>query len=293
MNDTTKATDASASLAKTESFLQEKAGEIAGGGKMMKMQTAYTTAVSVQKPRDLDQVVANVLREAEYAGEDFYYSWGSGKNHVEGASVGLALSVVREWGNCAVETEVEETPTAYLFTGHYIDVEKGFTLSRTHRQSKSAIVYGKLDEERKADIRFQIGQSKAIRNVVNNAMPKWLIAQALQKAKDSVLAGISRMGIVAATEAAIKGFAGYGVTEEQIVKKAGKPKTQFTTRDIEELRTAYAAIKNGEAYTEQIFPPQKEASKESSIEKTKEPKKEKAKEVKAPASEKETGEVLL
>ena len=234
------------------------------GQPLQRMQTRYTTAVSVQKPRDLDQVVAAVMREAEYAGEAFFYSWGEGKNHVEGPSVGLALTVAREWTNCAVETDIEETKDSYVFNAHFVDVEKGFTISRPFRQSKKWTVFGKMDEMRKDDTRFQIGASKAIRNVVKSAVPGWLLNQAIAKAKETVYNGITKDGIAKSSDKAVAAIATQGVDEERIVAKIGKPKVSWNTQDIVTLRTAYAAIRDGEAYAKEIFP---EIAKDSPMEK--------------------------
>jgi hypothetical protein len=224
------------------------------GQTLQRMQTKYTTAVSVQKPRDLDQVVAAVMREAEYAGESFFYSWGEGRNHVEGPSVGLALTVAREWTNCAVETDIEESKDSYIFNAHFVDIEKGFTISRPFRQSKKWTVFGKMDDMRKDDTRFQIGASKAIRNVVKSAVPNWLLVQAIAKAKETVYNGITKDGIAASSEKAISAMGTLGVDEDRIIAKVGKPKVQWNTQDIVTLRTAYAAIRDGEAYAEEIFP---------------------------------------
>lgn len=220
------------------------------------VKTGYMTAVQVQKPRSLDKIVDEVLREAEYAGADFFYAWGKGDNHVEGPSVGLALAVGRAWGNCAVETEVSDEGEAWVFTSHFIDLEKGFTISRAWRQSKKSMVYGNMDAFRKDDNRFQSGQSKSIRNVVKAAVPSWLIQQAVEKAKDAVLKNISKVGIVASIANAIKALAQYGVTEEQVLAKIERAsRHEVTAEDIVDLKTAFSAISRGEESADRIFPP--------------------------------------
>ena len=221
-----------------------------------KVQTQYMTAVTVQRPRKLEKIVNAVLREAEYAGESFFYAWGMGKNHIEGPSVGLALCVAREWSNCAVETSVDDIGDAYIFTSHFIDLERGFTISRSFRQSKRWTVYGKMDEFRKDDTRFQMGQSKSIRNVVRAAVPSWLIEQAIEKAKDAVRAGITKEGIATAIEKAIKLLGQHGITEDRVLAKIDrKNKHEITKEDIIDLRTAYSAISKGESFADDIFPP--------------------------------------
>jgi len=242
-------------LVKTSNFLQEQENSaVENGVTMQRMQTKYATAVSVQKPRNLDKIVEKVKIEAEFAGETFFYAWGEGKDHIEGNSVALALTVVREWGNCALETEVKEEKDSYIFSAHFVDLETGFTLSRSFRQSKNSKVYGKLDDVRKDDIRFQIGQSKSIRNVINNVMPRWLMDDAREIAKKSVENNITKDGIAIAIEKAISALNSYGVSEDRILAKLEKSKNQLVMADIVDLRTAYAAIKNGEATAETIFP---------------------------------------
>ena len=64
---------------------------------LMRTQTQFHTTVAVQLPRNLDKVVAAVLREAEFAGDSFYYSFPMGGTKIEGPSIGLAMAVAREW----------------------------------------------------------------------------------------------------------------------------------------------------------------------------------------------------
>ena len=47
---------------------------------LMQVKTAYSTAVQVIKPRDINQILARCETEAAIAGDSFYYSWSqSGK----------------------------------------------------------------------------------------------------------------------------------------------------------------------------------------------------------------------
>lgn len=57
---------------------------------LMRPQTQFHTAVAVQRPRNLDKVVAAVLREAEFAGDAFSHSFPMGDKKIEGPSIGLA-----------------------------------------------------------------------------------------------------------------------------------------------------------------------------------------------------------
>lgn len=231
----------------------------------------YVTAVAVQKPRTLPQVQTRLEMEATLAGESFYYGWAAGGERIEGPSVKLAMAAVRCWGNCSVELlPVQETPDAWIFTAAFVDYETGFTLQRQFRQAKNWQVHGKLDAARKEDIRFQIGQSKAIRNVVLNALPVGLIDRALDIAKDGArkklegfIAKIDTQkgkgqGIVQAVDMVLKGLAKHGAKEEAVLRKLEIADRKAIDLDrLLILRGDLAAIDNGEARGDELYPPTK------------------------------------
>jgi hypothetical protein len=230
------------------------------GGAMTQTRTSYATAVAVQKPRILASVQRRLIEEADLAGEDFFYGWGTGNDKIEGGSIDLALAAVRCWGNCAVELlPVVETAHAWIFTAAFVDLETGFTLSRQFRQSKSSKVFGKHDEERKMDIRFQIGQSKAIRNVVLNAVPRSLTNGAMDQAKAGVRAKLEKFiedkGLPAAVQMVLRGLAKHGVTEERVLSKvAVANKTAVTIDHLISLRGDLAALDAGRDWPAELFP---------------------------------------
>ena len=45
------------------------------GRALQKVQTSYTTAVTVQQPRTIEKVARNVISESRLAGSAFYYRW--------------------------------------------------------------------------------------------------------------------------------------------------------------------------------------------------------------------------
>lgn len=221
---------------------------------MLRSATAYHTAVSVQKPRNLDKVITAVMREAEFAGDAFYYSYPMGGKKIEGASIGLAMAIAREWGNCAVPVEYYETATEWVFNAHFVDLERGFTVSRVFRRKKGKGLLQKLSDDRAEDMTFQAAQSRAIRNVVLAGVPRWLVDQARERAKEAVIKGISREGIAAATDKALKFLAGYGITEDRVVAVMGKAKAEWSSEDIAQLRGLASQLKDGQATAEFLFP---------------------------------------
>ena len=220
----------------------------------------YVTAIAPQQPRSLKLVQRRFIEECELMGEGAFYAWGTGNDHIEGPSVDLALAAARCYGNCAVDQQpVQETLTSYIFVAVFIDLETGFTLSRPFRQSKKWVVYGKMDEERKADVRFQIGASKATRNVVLNALPAWLIDQGIEAAKAGVrnkIEGyIKRHSVEAARQLAIGELKKQGVSEASVLAKFDYAAvTALTVDDLVRLRGDLKAIQTGQEAASALFP---------------------------------------
>lgn len=233
---------------------------IAGGHAMQQVKTGYTTAIAVQRPREMADVERRLMNEAAIGGELMYYGWGAGKDRIEGPSWELAVAAARCYGNCAVDQEpMQETPDAWVFTSTFVDVETGFTIKRQFRQSKKWTVHGKLDAERKDDMRFQIGQSKAIRNVILSALPKWMIDKALRRAKEGVRnkleAYIRSNGKPAAVEIICRALAKHGVKPEQIAAKFDVATVEgLTVEHLITIKGDLGALDNGEARAGELYP---------------------------------------
>src|SRR6202011_2222346 len=69
-----------------------------------------------------------------------------------------------------VDTRVIDLGASWLIYARFTDFESGYALTRPFQQDKGASKLGGDDQARKLDIAFQIGVSKAIRNVVTNAL---------------------------------------------------------------------------------------------------------------------------
>lgn len=239
---------------------------IPGGQVQQRIQTPYATAISVQQPRELKAAKRRLLEEAVMAGEDFYYGWTvynkqTRQNElIEGPSVKLAMAAARNWGNCAVDPQpLQETADAFVFAYHFVDLETGFTVGRSFRISKRSQLGGKMDSERKDDIRFQIGQSKACRNVILNALPSWYINAAMKEAKRGVRIKVeqyvAKNGLVAAVDMVAKALAKHGVDEAAILEKLMIAERKGITVDhIVLLRGDLMAIHEGMETAADLFP---------------------------------------
>ena len=235
--------------------------DLLGEGKaLVKTQTDYHCAIAVQKPRILDKVVEAVKREAVYGGDDFFYRWPAktkdGKvKIIEGGTIGLALAIAREWTNCVIPINVEENNGHWIFTASFVDLEKGFTITRSFRQQIPLTAPGKYELARWQDMAFQKGQSQAIRNVIFNGVPRWLRTEAISIAKESSLKKITKEGIDTARTKAVEFLAQYGITEEQIKATIGKELNELLPDDIQTLRNLAVQIQNGDISPETAFPP--------------------------------------
>jgi hypothetical protein len=230
------------------------------GTAVMQARGSYVSAIQVQRKRELADVQKRLLEEANLMGESAFYGWGAGDNRIEGPSEAIAFAAARCWGNCAVEyAPVEETRDAYIFTATFIDLETGFTLQRPFRQSKRWTVSGRMDEMRKEDVRFQIGATKAARNVILKTLPAWLIDAALEQAKSGVrkkIEGfIAAKGLPAAQDLIVSELAKLGVKEEAILRKFSVAKRDGLDLDkLVILRGDLKAIQSGQERPEVLFP---------------------------------------
>lgn len=232
-------------------------------GGLQQVSGQHVKSIAVMKPRTLTKVQESFLKEAAIAGESFFYAWGDGKDRVEGPTVDCAMSLARCFGNCAVDMlPIDDQPDAWIMTASFLDTETGFTLTRQFRQSKKWTVYGKLDAERKDDVRFQIGQSKATRNVILNALPKWLVNKGIEAAKSGVRERIEEMVAKYKIGAVIARFADdlkkLGIDEARILQKFSR--TTINAIEIEDLVLIAGdinALKNKQDTAENLYPHEK------------------------------------
>lgn len=232
-------------------------GLVATGRALQRTQTQFATAIAVQKPRKVEMVQAAVLKEAAMAGEAFFYSWTT-KNKdgstglIEGVSIDGALILVRNWGNCATVVELhEDAPMHWVLSASFIDHETGYTGNRLFRQRKGQSPLNRHDKDRGADIDFQIGQSKAIRNVVLNCMPPYMVDKAMGAAKTAAEAAIG--DLPAAITNVVAAFSKIKVTEPMLVWKVGVEKAKWQKRDVVMLRSIGNAIKLKQTTAENEF----------------------------------------
>lgn len=230
---------------------------VAQGAALQRTQTQFQQAIAVQRPRDIEQVAHRVLKEARMAGEDFYYAWSqkdkssaTGTSLIEGVSIDGAMILARNYGNCAATIEiVRDEPKAWVFSASFIDFETGFTDTRLFRQRKSE-AHSRADAERLQDIAFQIGQSKAKRNVIVRCVPTYIVNRAMAEAKATVVARFKDVKVEAPK--IVQKFSRIA-TQEQLERKIGKPFTRWASADLAMLDAIGRAIRAGQTTAELEF----------------------------------------
>ena len=173
----------------------------AGGAATDQALANFVTAQRVAVKRNLADVLRDVKALGSAAGAEFYYripfksrdkaTGETTTTWVEGPSIDCAMAVASAYGNCRVgATVVREAQDSWLFAATFQDLEKGVTVIREFLQRKGQNT-GMRDAGRQLDIVFQIGQSKAIRNVVVAAIPT-VVNEAYLAAKDSILTRVEK-----------------------------------------------------------------------------------------------------
>jgi len=149
------------------------------------------TAQRVAVLRDDNRVMQKIKSLCAMNSQRYLYSWqvsdraNKRQTTIEGPTIKMANDLARTYGNCVVDTRVEETPSHWIIYARFTDLETGFSITRPFQQRKTQNS-GMRDADRQADIIFQIGVSKAIRNVVVNALSTW-VDFAIEESKSKLI----------------------------------------------------------------------------------------------------------
>lgn len=216
------------------------------------------TAQRVAVKRDIPHILQEIKALAHAAGAAYYYSipFRNKKKgtteHVEGGTIKMAVDLARTYGNCTVEAfPAKETPTHWVFAARFIDFEKGFTLLRSYQQRKAQNT-GMGDGGRAEDLIFQIGQSKAIRNVILGALATYA-DEAFQTAKSGLLGRIE--GKPDKAREWLQGqFGTMRIPLPWVERVVGRTVDKWTARDMAQLYGHVNSINDGFVNAEDLFP---------------------------------------
>lgn len=216
-------------------------------------------AQNVAVRRNVTKVLADLKSLAAAAGGEWMYRIpykdrrSNSTTWVEGPSVKLANDLARIYGNCSVSTvRVLDMGNEWLFVCRFVDYETGFDYERPFQQRKGASRIGGEDDGRRQEISFQIGASKAIRNVVVNALQTFADF-AFEEARNAI---VDRIGQDLPTWRAktIARLADH-VDLDRVERALGRKASEWLAPDVARAIAMMKAVTDGMATLDESFPP--------------------------------------
>jgi hypothetical protein len=235
---------------------------VPGGHALVRPTTAITDRVIGAQPvavnRDEARILTKLAALAAAAGDDWFYRFpvrrrDGGQDWIEGASIKLANDVARIFGNDAVEVREIDVGDAWVFYARFTDIETGFSMERAYRQRKSQVSLKTKDADRQQDIAYQIGQSKAIRNVIVNGLQIYC-DYAFEQARNSLVNKIGK-DIAGWRERTIDGIRKIPVALERVQNVVGRAAKDWLAPDIARVIAMMRSIHDGMSTTDEVFPP--------------------------------------
>lgn len=208
--------------------------------------------------RDERKVWQRIALLASAAGESMYYRFpvkDKGRTSwIEDISITGTDAVAGIYGNCVVDCPiVADHGNVILMQARFVDLETGFTLLRPFQQSKSASRLGGRDEDRRGDIAFQIGVSKAQRNVVRHALRTYCdfaFSEAKASLVDKIGTDLERW-----RRGTVDSITKLGIPLNRVEAVIGRAAGDWLAPDIARVRTMGRAIQDGMATIAETFPP--------------------------------------
>lgn len=215
-------------------------------------------AQPVEVYRDEAKILQKLAALAAAAGNDWMYRFpvrkrDGGQDWIEGPSIKLANDVARIFGNNVNEVRELDVGDAWIFYARFTDIETGFSMERAYRQRKSQSSIKTKDSDRQLDIAYQIGQSKAIRNCIVNALQIYA-DYAFDQARHSLIEKIGN-DLPAWRERTIQGLARIPVDIKRVERAIGRPSQQWLAPNIAQVVAMMKSIADGMASVEDVFPP--------------------------------------
>jgi hypothetical protein len=257
---TTQTQDKTASKSKLDQFSAAPPmaqAVIPAGGSSLMGPGAPIVAQRVHVHRDEQRVMDKLKVLAAAAGDEWGYRFPVKNNrtgqttYVEGPSIKLATTLARVYGNCEVDCRVTDLGDEWIIYARFSDLETGFTLTRPFQQRKAQQSMGK-DDGRQQDIALQIGASKAIRNVIVNALREFADF-AHEEAQNSLVTKIgSRLPEWRVKVAERLNAEGVDILRAERV--VGRALTEWTAPDVAKVVALAKAVSDGMSTWNDAFP---------------------------------------
>jgi hypothetical protein len=215
--------------------------------------------------RDDAKIFQKLTALAAAAGTDWFYRFPvkkkeGGVEYIEGPSIKLANDIARIYGNNVNEVRELDVGDAWIFYARFTDIETGFSMERAYRQRKSQGSLKTRDADRQLDIAYQIGQSKAIRNCIVNALQTYSDF-AFEQARNSLVMKIGK-DLPGWRTRAVEGLGRIPVAVARVERVIGRAHKDWLAPDVAQVIAMMKSIADGMASVEETFPPIEEPKTE-------------------------------
>lgn len=256
-----------ATLSSSMSLYSDPSAVAAAESAKARIQSAYM--IALHRPRSYDNARLKILsacRRPDFA-EKVEYKKPVGNSSIVGPSIRFAELALREWGNILYENQVVYDDTLVRrIRVTVIDLESNATFGKELQITKTIerksnkgrevvserlnsygeTVYTVIATDDELQTREAALISKALRNEGLRLIPQEIIEEGIKTARETMQRQ-DKSDPDAARRKLIDAFASLGVMPAEIEKFLGHPLTQCQPSEFQELRTMYAAIRDGEA----------------------------------------------
>jgi hypothetical protein len=230
----------------------------AGGHRGGPIVERIITAQPVAVPRDDGKILQKLKALATAAGDDWYYRFpvkdkGATKS-IEGPSIKCANNVARLYGNCEIDTRALDNGDTWIIYARFIDWETGFSMTRPFEQSKGQQTIKTENQARAQQNAFQIGVSKAIRNVVCNALEQFTTF-AFEEARKNIVEKVGKK-LPEYRERVLAALKELKVDAKRVEATLGRPSKDWLADDVAKVIAEIQAIRDGMATIDETWPPE-------------------------------------
>lgn len=210
-----------------------------------------------QYPRSIDRAMRNIITLAtlsEKTATDCVYALPRAGKAIRGPSVRLAEIIAQQWGNCHVGSRiigVDLADKVVIAEGVFHDLETGMKrISQVRRRITDK--HGKIFNEDMINVTGNAAAAIAMREAVLKGVPRGIWEEAYDRCEQVIRGDVKTLN--ERRESAIKAFAAFGVTPEQIFDYLEiEGEKDITLDHLATLTATRSAIKSGESQVEDFF----------------------------------------
>jgi hypothetical protein len=221
-------------------------------GSSMMVQDQIITAQVVSVPRDNAKILKGLQFAAAYAGDKVLnYRWQvknrrTGKlDTVQGLTIKAADILLREYTNAYVDLRFNETSTSWVYKATFVDLERGIARPAFWQEYKGTSRLGARDDtdQRLKQLPFQVGQSKAIRNVIVKYLEIPYGTYLQKEGENNLIERVSK-DIAAYRERCKAALANLGVDLVRVERQVGRKLADWLAPDVSMVIQQIKAVRD-------------------------------------------------